>query len=160
MMVQRISEISSELQNFLNNSYDYFGPDKFCQLKTPHRFEIKQELILQSGLFITKKRYGMKIINDNGVKVNKLHVKGLDIVRSSFPKTMGILLSEVLNDILMDVPKEKVDSRILRFKKNIRRKRLDKAQCPIGVKHAKYKVNDKDSNSVVSTFEKGLTNTR
>ena len=68
---------------------------------------------------------------------------------------MGILLSEVLNDILMDVPKEKVDSRILRFKKNIRRKRLDKT-CPIGVKNLKkYKVNDKDSNSVVSTFEKG-----
>ena len=77
----------------------------------------------------------MKIINDNGVKVNKLHVKGLDIVRSSFPKTMGILLSEVLNDILMDVPKEKVDSRILRFKKNIRRKRLDMVVCPIGVKN-------------------------
>ena len=107
MMVQRISEIASELQNFLNNSYDYFAT-KFCQLKTPHRFEIKQELIVKSGLFITKKRYGMKIINDNGVKVNKLHVKGLDIVRSSFPKTMGILLSEVLNDILMDVPKEKL----------------------------------------------------
>ena len=109
---------------------------KFCQLKTPHRFEIKQELIGKSGLFITKKRYGMKIINDNGVKVNKLHVKGLDIVRSSFPKTMGILLSEVLNDILMDVPKEKVDSRILRFKKNIRRKRLDMViRYPIGVKN-------------------------
>ena len=155
MMVQRISEIASELQNFLNNSYDYFAT-KFCQLKTPHRFEIKQELIAKSGLFITKKRYGMKIINDNGVKVNKLHVKGLDIVRSSFPKTMGILLSEVLNDILMDVPKEKVDSRILRFKKNIRRKRLDMVACPIGVKNlAKYKVNDKDTNSVVSTFEKG-----
>ena len=44
MMVQRISEILSELQNFLNNSYDYFLT-KFCQLKTPHRFEIKQELI-------------------------------------------------------------------------------------------------------------------
>ena len=34
----------------------------------------------------------MKIINDNGVKVNKLHVKGLDLVRSNFPKAMGELL--------------------------------------------------------------------
>ena len=46
MMVQRISEIASELQNFLNKSYDYFAT-KFCQLKTPHRFEIKQELIVK-----------------------------------------------------------------------------------------------------------------
>ena len=58
---------------------------RFCNVNDEHQFQIKQELIVKSGLFIVKKRYGMKIINDNGVKVNKTMVKGLDTIRSNFP---------------------------------------------------------------------------
>ena len=71
-----------EVQGYLNQGYNYFK--KFCNL-TKHRFDIKQEVIGKSGLFVTKKRYGLKIINDNGKKVDKMMVKGLDTVRSSFP---------------------------------------------------------------------------
>jgi hypothetical protein len=53
----------------LNGSYDYFAK-KFCNLDV-HRFEIKQEIVAKSGLFILMKRYGMKIILDHGVQVNK-----------------------------------------------------------------------------------------
>ena len=79
MMTQRINEMT-EVQGFLNNSYNYFK--KFTNLDK-HRFEIKQEIV-EAGLFIVKKRYGMKIISDNGVQVNKTLVKGLDTVRSNF----------------------------------------------------------------------------
>ena len=72
MMTQRINEIATEVQGFLNNSYDYFA-QKFCNLDK-HRFEIKQEIVAKAGLFIVKKRYGMKIISDNGVQVNKTMV--------------------------------------------------------------------------------------
>ena len=82
MMTKRILDIASELQEYLNNSYNYFA-EKFCNIKE-HKFEIKQEVIGISGLFIAKKRYGMKIINDNGVEVNKIMVKGIDTVRSNF----------------------------------------------------------------------------
>ena len=71
-MSKIILDVADEMQTYLNKSYDYFGK-KFLNLDK-HRFEIKQELIAKSGLFIVKKRYGMKIINDNGVKVIKLHV--------------------------------------------------------------------------------------
>ena len=86
MMTQRILEIASEVQTYLNKSYNYFAK-KFCNIDE-HFFEIKQEVIAKSGLFITKKRYGMKIINDNGVKVNKMLVKGIDTGRSNFPAAM------------------------------------------------------------------------
>ena len=84
MMTQRILEIASEVQDYINLGYDYFA-QRFCNVKGEHQFQIKQELIAKSGLFIVKKRYGMKIINDNGVKVNKTMVKGLDTIRSNFP---------------------------------------------------------------------------
>ena len=98
---------------------------------------IRDRLIAKSGLFIVKKRYGMKIINDNGVKVNKLHVKGLDLVRSNFPKAMGKLLKDVLEDILATVPKDKIDDRIINFKESMKLVDFDKIAMPTGVKNLK-----------------------
>ena len=132
-MSKAILNIADEVQLYLNNSYDYFGK-KFCNLDK-HRFDIKQEVIAKSGLFVTKKRYGLKIINDNGKKVNKMMVKGLDTVRSSFPMAMRDMLSKLLEDILMDVPKDKLDKFILNFKNSMRLMDVDKISIPIGVKN-------------------------
>jgi len=134
-MSKVILDVADEMQTYLNKSYDYFAK-KFLNLDK-HRFEIKQELIAKSGLFIVKKRYGMKIINDNGVKVNKLHVKGLDLVRSNFPKAMGKLLKDVLEDILANVPKDKIDERIINFKESMKLVDFDKIAMPTGVKNLK-----------------------
>ena len=154
MKTQRINEIATEVQGFLNGSYDYFAK-KFCNLDK-HRFEIKQEIVAKAGLFIVKKRYGMKIISDNGVQVNKTMVKGLDTVRSNFAPLFRKLLSDVLDDILASVPKDKIDHRITRFKKNMKYNELDEISSPTGVKGIwKYIQKDKENSSVFSIFKKG-----
>ena len=135
IVTEKILEIASDVQKYLNKSYDLFA-QKFCNIDE-HRFEIKQELIAKGGLFVTKKRYGMKIINDNGVKVNKLHVKGLDIVRSSFPAAFKECLTKVLEDILADVPKGKIDEFILNFKKSMKLKKYDTIAMPTSAKNVK-----------------------
>ena len=138
-MTKRIMEICGEVQEYLNKSYNYFAK-KFCNLET-HRFDIKQEVIAKSGLFVTKKRYGLKIINDNGKKVNKLMVKGLDTVRSSFPIAMKEMLSKLLEDILMDVPKEELDKFVINFRNSMKLMHFDKISIPTGVKNVtKYKL--------------------
>ncbi len=140
-MSKAILNIADEVQTYLNNSYDFFAK-KFCNLNT-HRFDIKQEVIAKSGLFVTKKRYGLKIINDNGKMVNKMMVKGLDTVRSSFPTAMRDMLSKLLEDILMDVPKEKLDKFIINFRNSMKLMDFDKIAIPTGVKKVdKYKVKD------------------
>ena len=140
-MSKAILEIASEVQEYLNNGYDYFAK-KFCNLDK-HRFDIKQEVIAKSGLFVTKKRYGLKIINDNGKKVNKMMVKGLDTVRSSFPTAMRTMLSKLLEDILMDVPKQELDKFIINFKNSMKLMEFDKIAIPTSVKNiSKYHIKD------------------
>ena len=153
--------IASELQEYLNNSYDYFA-QKFCNINE-HKFEIKQEVIGISGLFIAKKRYGMKIINDNGVEVNKMLVKGIDTVRSNFPPACGKLFKEVLDDVLANVPKEKIDERILNFKSSMNTMPIDAISMPTGVKSLKKYVERKNkikslllSNQVLYTLSRLL----
>ena len=150
-MSKEILKIASEVQDYLNNGYDYFAK-KFCNI-TKHRFDIKQEVIAKSGLFVTKKRYGLKIINDNGKKVNKMMVKGLDTVRSSFPSAMRDMLSKLLEDILMDVPKDKLDKFIINFKNSMRLMDVDKISIPTGVKNI-YKFIGK-KNGQFSGYKKG-----
>ena len=66
----------------------------------------KQECIAKAPFWVTKKkRYGQWIINDGGV-CDRLDVKGLDIVRSSFPPAMRKLMTGVLQDILGNVDKD------------------------------------------------------
>jgi DNA polymerase elongation subunit (family B) len=152
MMTQRIMEICSEVQEYLNESYNFFAK-KFLNIDD-HVFDIKQEVVAKSGLFITKKRYGLRIINDAGRKVNKIHVKGLDTVRSNFAVAMKDLLSKVLDDILADVPKEKIDERISIFKRNMDTLHFDVMANPIGVKGiGKYEVKEEDT--PFSSYRKG-----
>ena len=155
MMTQRILEVASEVQKYINLGYDYFAQN-FCNVGDEHQFEIKQELIAKSGLFITKKRYGMKIINDNGVKVNTTMVKGLDTIRSNFPNAMRSLMKEVLEDILLSVPKDKIDDRILIFKRDLLLKDYDEIAMPTGVKRIKKFIEKGKRNSFTTTGKKAV----
>lgn len=136
-MAEYILKIASEVQSFLNKSYDYFAKE-FCNIDT-HRFEIKQEVIAKTSIFVAKKRYAMRIINDGGVKVDKLEVKGLDIVRSNFALAFKTTLKAVIEDILANVPKDKIDERVMTFKNGLSSRPLIELATPTGVKNiSKY----------------------
>ena len=158
-MTEQILDIASEVQDYINKSYNYFS-SKFLNIQGDHRFEIKQELIAKAAFWVTKKRYGQWIINDGGLEVEKLDVKGLDIVRSSFPPAFRDFMTKVLKAILAKVPKEKIDEFILKFKKNLQNEELDKIALPTGVKGIK-KYTKKQNNSgfggksIFTEMEKG-----
>ncbi len=152
IMAENIRMVVTEVQKFINNSYDYFAKN-FCNINGEHRFEIKQELVAKSGFFIAKKRYGLRVINDNGVKVDKLKVVGLDTVRSDFPTAFRATLKRVLEDILASVPKDKIDERIIHFKNEMKKLPVDDVAKVTGVKGLKkYSINEGD---MFSRYKKG-----
>ena len=158
-MTEQILDIASEVQDYINKSYDYFS-SKFLNIHDGHRFEIKQELIAKSAFWVTKKRYGQWIINDGGLEVEKLDVKGLDIVRSSFPPAFRDFMTKVLKAILAKVPKEKIDEFILNFKKSLNDHDLVDISLPSGVKGIKKYTKKKTKHgfggkSMFTEMEKG-----
>ena len=114
-MTEKVLNVASDVQNFLNKSYDSFA-QKFLNIKDKHLFNIKQEVIAKSVLLLAKKRYGQWIINENGQVCNKLDIKGLDIIRSSTPPAFRIIMKQILKDILTDVDKDIIDKNIIEFK--------------------------------------------
>ena len=55
-----------------------------------HTFDAKQEVISKSSFWLAKKRYAQWIIHEEGalLKQPRLEVKGIDVVRTSFPASL------------------------------------------------------------------------
>lgn len=111
-----MNDIAEEMQDYLNDFYDILSKKIFNVDKDKHRLEIKKEYVAKAGLWIAKKRYAQWIISDNGVPVDKLDVKGLDVKRSSFPKAFQKIMSDVLISILKGKEEGEITDMIMDFK--------------------------------------------
>jgi DNA polymerase elongation subunit (family B) len=131
-MADRTIEIANEVQSFINKSYNVYA-EKFHNVST-HRFDIKQEFVAKAGIWIAKKRYAQWLINQEGHTISRLDVKGLDVVRSSFPPAFRKFMAEVLKDILNDIDKETLDDKILTFKDHMKTLPIIQVMAPTGVK--------------------------
>jgi len=114
-----VNVIAEEMQDYLNDFYNILSKRIFNVDKDKHRLEIKKEYVAKAGLWIAKKRYAQWIISDNGVPVDKLDVKGLDVKRSSFPKAFQEIMADVLISILRGQTEEEISDKVLDFKKSM-----------------------------------------
>jgi len=146
-MTEKILETAEIIQEFINQSYDLFAK-RFLNCDT-HRFDIKQECIAKSAFWVTKKRYGQWIINDGGVKCDRLDVKGLDIVRSNFPPAFRKLMTDVLQGILSNTDKEILDDTIMSFKKKMKTLPIEEIALPTGVKRLSKFADTRHSNKKI-----------
>jgi len=114
-----VDGIAGETQDFLNNFYDVLSEKIFNVDKTQHRFQIKKEFVSRSGIWVAKKRYAQWIIAENGIPTDRLDVKGLDVVRSSYPAQFRKFMTGVLIDILKGDDESKLTDKIYDFKKSL-----------------------------------------
>ena len=157
-MASEVNTIAEETQTFLNSFYDMLAERFFFIPKEKHRFEIKKEYISKAGFWVAKKRYAQWMVLKNGIPCDKLDVKGLDVVRSSFPKAFQEQMSGMLKDILMGKDNEYVDSKLLEFKNNMVNLPVNKIAKGGAIKElSKYDKGTwrKDGGESIASFEKG-----
>ena len=157
-MAEEVNTIAEETQTFLNKFYDMLAERFFFIPKEKHRFEIKKEYISKAGFWVAKKRYAQWMILKNGVPCDKLDVKGLDVVRSSFPKAFQDFMAKMLKDILMGKNNAYMDESLLEFKKNMINLPVNKIAKGGAIKElSKYDDGTwrKDSGLAIANFEKG-----
>jgi len=81
-----------------------------------------REIVASRGLFITKKRYAVMIIDKEGRRIDvngspgKVKAMGLDLKRSDTPKVIQDFLSEVLDDVLTGRGRDDIVEKIREFK--------------------------------------------
>ena len=81
-----------------------------------------REVVAIKGLFITKKRYAVMIIDKEGKRTDvngkpgKVKAMGLDLKRSDTPKVIQEFLSDILNDVLTGIDRTLIIEKIRDFK--------------------------------------------
>jgi DNA polymerase elongation subunit (family B) len=107
----------------VNKSFPGFMEQAFhCPREMGSVIKGGREIVASKGLFITKKRYAVMIIDKEGRRLDrdgkpgKVKAMGLDLKRSDTPKVIQDFLSNVLHDVLCGVPRDDVVSKIREFK--------------------------------------------
>jgi DNA polymerase elongation subunit (family B) len=66
-------------------------------------------LVISRGLFLAKKRYAIRVINNEGKDVDKINYMGVEIKRSDYPSKSKEFLSE-LSELLLKSEKVSLDN--------------------------------------------------
>jgi len=117
-MTEAILKVTEEAQKYVNQMFDIMAVRLFNVKK--HRFDAKQEVIAKSSFWLAKKRYCQFIINKGGVECDELEVKGIDVVRTSFPAKFRTFMKQFLIDLLKNVDQETINNNILQFKEDMK----------------------------------------
>jgi len=95
--IEQIHKWCSEIENFLNK-------EKIIELVKLHqvdldfnRLALKNELVISRGLFLAKKRYAIKVVNQEGKNVEKINYMGLEIKRSDYPSKSKEFLTNIID---------------------------------------------------------------
>ena len=107
-----------------NTTFEKFMADAFhCPKSRADVIAAGREIVAQSGLYITKKRYAALVVDNEGFRTDtdgkpgKVKAMGLDLRRSDTPVFMQKFLSEVLLMVLTDAEESEVLERITQFRK-------------------------------------------
>jgi DNA polymerase elongation subunit (family B) len=96
------------------------------------------------------------MVFQNGIPCDKLDVKGLDVVRSSFPKAFQEFMARTLKDILMGKSNDEIDHSLLDFKKSMTGLPVNKIAKGGAIKElSKYDDGSWQKGKAVADFEKG-----
>jgi DNA polymerase elongation subunit (family B) len=142
-------ELATEIQSLANKHLDTLVVDLFNLHDRPHYFELKQEVVIERGYFSGKRRYAMYIVNKEGVTVDELDIKGLDLMKSNFPPLFRQFGESILNQIMFGKSKQDIDKQLLDFKTKINTIDWRELLKPTGLKQLASYLESKPRNGEI-----------
>lgn len=136
-----IVELADEIGDLINQSY----PSKmiesfFVPFENGAVIQSGREVVAKRGIFkdATKKRYALYVIDDEGKKVSKLKIMGMETQRSDTPKWIQEFLKECLNLVVKDGEGEDVlVNKIIDFRESFYKKESWELGSPKRIKNMK-----------------------
>lgn len=154
--IKTIGTVSDELNDF----YKVMMVRMFNS--TDNRIKIAADVVAQSAFWVVKKRYAMrKVYNmEESKDVDEIEIKGLDVVRSSYPKKFRDFMKGILTDILQGTPNKTVNAKIVTFKDTMKDFELEDIAKNTSVKfisNTEAKINFDPKHREPFNFEGGST---
>ena len=131
--INRLLVLTEELQTVANGNLNSISQDLF-NMTEAHHFVLKQEVIAEKAYWSGKRRYAMYIVNKEGVEIEELEMKGLDIMKSNFPPLFRNFGEGLIKNILFGKPKVEIDKDVMEFKQMVGEIEWIKLLKPTGLK--------------------------
>jgi len=97
----------SDIHGWCKQIESFLNDDKIIEVAKKHnvdldfnRLKLKNELVISRGLFLAKKRYAIRVVNNEGKDVDKINYMGVEIKRSDYPSKSKEFLVELSEMIL------------------------------------------------------------
>ena len=118
LKIEKLLLLTDELQSQANTNLNSMTLDLF-NMRDKHYFELKQEVIAEKAYWSGKRRYAMYIVNKEGIEIEELEMKGLDLMKSNFPPLFRKFGEKLIKDILFGKSKADIDKDVLEFKASL-----------------------------------------
>ena len=91
-------KVAEEIENHLNIEISKWAELSLNSADT--RFVFKRECMCDVGIFLQKKRYVLHVLDDEGFKCKKFKYTGVEVVRSTLPKTIKPLVKDIIETMI------------------------------------------------------------
>jgi DNA polymerase elongation subunit (family B) len=124
---ENVITLYDQVAEAANGTFEKFMAEAFhCPKSRAEVIAAGREIVAESGLYITKKRYAALVYDLEGFrsdvdgKPGKVKAMGLDLRRSDTPVFMQEFLSELLLMVLTDKPQKEIIERITEFRREFK----------------------------------------
>ena len=157
----KILELAQEIQNDANFYLNELSKRLFNIKPDTHYFQLKQEVICDGVLTTGKRRYAMYVTNKEGVEVEELDMKGLELMKSNMNKLFKSFGEQFIKNILFGKPKSEIDKSIVDFYKSLKTIDIKHLSKPTGVKQiSSYHIPSRAGEMFSSFRTKAPANTK
>ena len=158
---KHILELATQIQDEANNNLNTMCKELFNIDTSKHYFQLKQEVIAKGILVTGKRRYAMYITNKEGVAVEELDMKGLELMKSNMNKLFKSFGEQLIKNILFGKSKTDIDNSIIDFYKSLKTTDIKQLGKPTGVKQIKAYIVPAKAGEMFSSFRlKAPSNTK
>lgn len=110
-------ELADGIGEIVNDSFQEFMKETFlCTPGFDDKIKCGREIVSDRGIFVQKKRYILHIIDNEGEKVDKLKVMGLDTKKTTLPKEVSDKLNAFIGRLLKGEEWDKIAKDIVEYK--------------------------------------------
>lgn len=156
-----ILKLATQIQDEANNNLNTMCKELFNIDPKKHYFQLKQEVIAKGILVTGKRRYAMYITNKEGVAVDELDMKGLELMKSNMNKLFKSFGEQLIKNILFGKTKTEIDNSIIEFYKSLKTTDIRQLGKPTGIKQIKAYIVPARAGEMFSNFRlKAPSNTK
>lgn len=130
-----VKKILAEVEKFVNDkSFSITQRMILNSGEEEYKISFKSENVFRAGFWVSKKKYFLYIIDEEGVRPKEpLSVVGLETVRSDTPTCVKPYLKQIMIDILLNQSDEDLRNKIAQYKEELKNATPEDIAQNIGV---------------------------